>query len=76
MSRFLSFQFEGEGASRLDKFLVTCLPEFSRSRLQNLIENGFILVDGIVAHKSGQMINRGNLIQVHIPATRADRASP
>ncbi len=63
----VSFQFEGEGAVRLDKFLVTRLPEFSRSRLQTLIGNGFILVDGTKAHKSGQMINRGNVIQVHIP---------
>ena len=65
--QILSFQFKGEGATRLDKFLVSCLPEFSRSRLQALIENGSILVDGIAAHKSGQMIDRGNLIQVNIP---------
>jgi 23S rRNA pseudouridine1911/1915/1917 synthase len=63
----LSFQFKGEGSARLDKFLVTCLPEFSRSRLQTLIENGFILVDGITAHKSGQMIRGGSFIEVHIP---------
>jgi 23S rRNA pseudouridine1911/1915/1917 synthase len=62
-----SFQFKGEGTARLDKFLVTCLPEFSRSRLQTLIENGFILVDGITAHKSGQMIRGGSFIEVHIP---------
>ena len=65
--QILSFQFKGDGAARLDKFLVSCLPEFSRSRLQALIENGSILVDGIAAHKSGQMIDRGNLIQVNIP---------
>ena len=64
---YVGFQFEGEGAIRLDKFLVTCLPEFSRSRLQTLIGNGFVLVDGTKAYKSGQMINRGNVIQVHIP---------
>lgn len=63
----LSFRFERGESSRLDKFLVTRLPEFSRTRLQNLIENGSILVNGIVAHKSGQMINQGNLIEVHIP---------
>jgi 23S rRNA pseudouridine1911/1915/1917 synthase len=64
---YSSFQFQGEGTARLDKFLVECLPEFSRSRLQALIANGSILVDGMEAHKSGQMINRGNIIQVHIP---------
>ncbi len=74
--QILSFQFKGEGAARLDKFLVLCLPEFSRSRLQALIENGSILVDGIAAHKSGQMINRGNLIQVNIPPTELTELIP
>jgi 23S rRNA pseudouridine1911/1915/1917 synthase len=74
--QLLSFQFKGEGAARLDKFLVTCLPEFSRSRLQTLIENGCILVDGIAAHKSGQMIDRGNFIQVHIPPTEPTELVP
>lgn len=67
IEQILNFRFEGEIASRLDKFLVTCLPEYSRTHLQSLIENGSILVDGNVAHKSGQMINRGNVIQVYIP---------
>ncbi len=66
--QYLSFEYDGEEASRLDKFLVKCLPEFSRSRLQNLIENGYILVDEVTAYKSGQAINQGNVIQVHLPA--------
>lgn len=74
--QILNFRFDAEGGSRLDKYLVACLPEFSRSRLQNLIENGFILVDGNVAHKSGQMINRGNNIQVHIPAPELTQLVP
>jgi 23S rRNA pseudouridine1911/1915/1917 synthase len=61
------FRFEGGEAWRLDKFLVTCLPEYSRTRLQTLIENGYILVEGNVAHKSGQMLYQGDLVQVHIP---------
>jgi 23S rRNA pseudouridine1911/1915/1917 synthase len=74
--QLLSFRFEGERASRLDKYLVSCLPEFSRSRLQGLIENGFILVDGNVAHKSGQMINRGDMIQVHLPVPESTQLVP
>jgi 23S rRNA pseudouridine1911/1915/1917 synthase len=74
--QFLRFQFKGEGSTRLDKFLVSCLPEFSRSRLQTLIENGSILVDGVAAHKSGQMISRGNLIQVHLPPTEPSELVP
>ena len=72
----LSFRFEGDGTSRLDKFLVTCLPEFSRTRLQTLIETGAILVDGAVAQKSSQAITQGNLIQVHIPVSEPTELIP
>lgn len=74
--RWLSFRYEGAGNSRLDKYLVTKLPEFSRTRLQSLIENGAILVDGSVAHKSGQMLYPGELIQVHIPAPEPTQLVP
>lgn len=65
--RVINLRFEGEDASRLDKFLVSHFPEFSRSRIQVLIANGFIFVDGNVARKSGQLISDGNLVEVHIP---------
>jgi len=39
--RIEKFRYEGKKAERLDKFLVTCLPEFSRARLQGLIDDGF-----------------------------------
>ncbi len=37
--------FEGEETQRLDKYLVSCLPELSRSRIQNLIKNGNVILD-------------------------------
>lgn len=74
--QLLSFQFDGEGITRLDKYLVSCLPEFSRSRLQNLIENGFVQVDGNVAYKNGQIITRGNKIQIVIPSNEATQLVP
>lgn len=74
--QILSFRFEGGGSARLDKFLVIKLPEFSRTRLQTLIENGSILVDGTVAHKSGQKLYHGNMIQVHIPPPEPTRLVP
>lgn len=61
------FRFDGEKTERLDKFLVTCLPEFSRARLQGLIAEGFVLVNGFAAKKSGQMLENGFEIQVRIP---------
>jgi 23S rRNA pseudouridine1911/1915/1917 synthase len=76
IEQVLNFRYEGDSASRLDKFLVSCLPEYSRTHLQNLIGNGAILVDGNVAHKSGQLINQGNVIQVHIPPPKPTELVP
>ena len=63
----LAFRFEKNAAERLDKFLVGCLPDFSRARLQGLIADGFVRVDGVPAKKSGQMIEAGTQVEVRIP---------
>ena len=64
------FKYKGPG-ERLDKFLVTCLPEFSRARLQGLIVDGFVEVDGQAAKKGGQMLNGGEHVAVRIPPTQS-----
>jgi 23S rRNA pseudouridine1911/1915/1917 synthase len=64
--RQVELHFE-QPAERLDKFLVSRLPEFSRSRLQGLIKDGFVNVNGQPAHKAGQMLDRGDILQVTIP---------
>ena len=65
--RIEKFRYAGEKADRLDKFLVTCLPEFSRARLQGLIDDGFVSINGIPAKKSGQSIESGAEIEVRVP---------
>jgi 23S rRNA pseudouridine1911/1915/1917 synthase len=72
----IHFRYEGIEPSRLDKFLVSCLPQYSRTRLQSLIENGFILVDGNVAQKSGQMINLGSIVNVDVPVAEPTQLIP
>lgn len=64
------YRYEGETSERLDRFLVSCLPEFSRARLQGLIADGFVWVDGSPAKKSGQPIEAGTNIEVRIPPTQ------
>ena len=54
-------------AERLDKFFVSRLPEFSRARLQGLIADGFVFVNGVPAKKSGQTIEPGTDIEVRMP---------
>jgi 23S rRNA pseudouridine1911/1915/1917 synthase len=61
-----AFQYRGSGG-RLDKFLVECLPEFSRARLQGLIADGFVQVDGVAAKKSGQTLDGGEKVTVRVP---------
>jgi 23S rRNA pseudouridine1911/1915/1917 synthase len=60
--------FTEQPNQRLDKFLVTCLPDFSRSRLQSLIQNGFVWVDGKVVTKAGTGLNTGQNVEIIIPA--------
>jgi 23S rRNA pseudouridine1911/1915/1917 synthase len=65
--RVLNFQYDKETPERLDKFLVEQLQEFSRSRIQGLIADGFVDVDGNTAKKSGQPIESGSRLTVRIP---------
>ena len=61
------FDFLKDQEERLDHFLVERLPEFSRSRLQGLIKDGFVTVDGIQAKKTGQKLEAGSQVEVRIP---------
>jgi 23S rRNA pseudouridine1911/1915/1917 synthase len=65
--RLVQLIFEQEQPQRLDRFLVSQLPEYSRSRLQALIKTGCVVVDGITATKNGQMVEREAQIEVAIP---------
>lgn len=65
--RIEKFQNNGGKAERLDKFLVTCLPEFSRARLQGLIADGCVSVNGTPAKKSGQVVELGVEVEVRVP---------
>ncbi len=65
--RVLNFRFEDEAPERLDKFLVGLLQEFSRSRIQGLIANGCVDVNGHAAKKAGQPLESGSNVTVRIP---------
>ena len=64
------YHYTGEDA-RLDKYLVTCLPEFSRSRIAGLIDDGFVSVNAKAARKAGQKIETGDEIEVRIPPVQS-----
>jgi 23S rRNA pseudouridine1911/1915/1917 synthase len=65
--RVLIFHFDRQAPERLDKFLVGLLQEFSRSRIQALIADGFVDVNGRPAKKTGQTLENGSNVTVRIP---------
>jgi 23S rRNA pseudouridine1911/1915/1917 synthase len=66
----MSFTCEETEAGRLDKFLTGRLPEYSRSRIQGLIRDGFIHVDDRQVVKTGYTLAAGQQVEVRIPATQ------
>lgn len=65
--RVLNFHFDKQTPERLDKFLVGQLQEFSRSRIQGLIADGLVEVNGRAAKKAGQPLEHGFSVMVRIP---------
>ncbi len=61
-----NFRYDGPD-ERLDKYLVTRLPQFSRSRIAGLVDAGLVSVNGKVAKKAGHQIAAGDEIEVRIP---------
>ncbi|MBA7631442.1 MAG: RluA family pseudouridine synthase [Calditrichaeota bacterium] len=54
--------------SRLDHFLVACLGDLSRTRIQYLIKSGMVRIDGETVYKARESLSGGEQIQVGMPA--------
>jgi 23S rRNA pseudouridine1911/1915/1917 synthase len=65
--RSVVFLYEEKTPNRLDRFLVNCLPEFSRARLQSLIKAGMVTVNSEPACKAGQVLEAGARVHLIIP---------
>jgi 23S rRNA pseudouridine1911/1915/1917 synthase len=72
----VAFTYLGDGYQRLDHFLVNRLPEFSRTRLQSLIKDGLVSVDGKIVQKSGLMLENGASVVVDIPPPQPSALIP
>lgn len=61
---------------RLDKFLAQSLPDYSRSRLQSLIKQGQVRVDGHPATKSSLSLRGGEEVEVRVPPPKSVNLIP
>jgi len=65
-----SFRYQGEGEERLDKLLSRILEDLSRSRIQRLIAEGEVRVDGRVVTKKAEAVSPDAEISIRIPPAR------
>ncbi len=61
---------------RLDKSLASHLPDFSRSRLQQLIEQGHIRLGEAIITDAGRKVKSGECYSVMIPASAPSELQP
>ena len=69
------FAVDREGEGRLDKYIANRMSDLSRSRVQQLIENADILVNG-GAKRASYSLAAGDLISVHVPREEPDLPTP
>lgn len=67
---------ENEKNMRLDKFLSVRMPDFSRSRLQKLIAEGFVECEEVVIADNAHKIKTGDSYQVTIPPAQEAEPEP
>jgi 23S rRNA pseudouridine1911/1915/1917 synthase len=65
--QIVTFAHKGENTERLDKLLALRFPEYSRSRLQGLIADGFVRLNDRVVTKSGCPVDSGAVVEVKFP---------
>ena len=65
----------GAAGERLDRWLAARVADVSRARLQELIEEGHVRVDGVV-RKRAHRLQRGERVDVEIPPRAANELRP
>ena len=72
----INFEYKSSEPQRLDKFLVSCLPAYSRARLQQIIKSGHVSINHKPAEKAGQILEHGMLISISIPPVKPTQLVP
>ena len=61
---------------RIDKFLQTQLKEFSRTKIQNLINDGHVLLNNIKVINSSKKIKENDKLKITFPAAKETSIKP
>lgn len=69
------FVSEDDAGQRLDRFLTAQLPELSRNRIQTLMDDGHVLVDG-APRKPSHRVAEGETVTVGLPPPPASGVAP
>ncbi len=76
MSEIVRLDVVAPDPQRLDLFLTELLPGYSRSRLQSLIKDGLVTVNGLQAKKAGQIVEKGMVVVVDLPPLKPSALQP
>lgn len=66
--RRIKLEYSGSQPERIDKYLAGMLPELSRSRLQSLIKDGYVRVEGKAISKPSEVLSENAVIDIQIPS--------
>jgi len=66
MAKNLKFTFDKQESLRVDKFLVDVIEDVSRARIQTLILDGCVFIDGLPVNKSNQKVESGQIVTIEI----------
>lgn len=76
MEKKVHILFFGSQPERLDKFIARSLPQYTRSKIQGLIRDGHVQVDGGVIVKTGFSIEDGANVEILIPPAQSPTLLP
>ena len=71
-----TFTVPDASQKRLDAFLSANMHRTSRARLQNIIKEGYVAVNGKPASKAGQGLRQGDTVTCELPPAVPIEASP
>lgn len=76
MPRKIDFIVETATVERLDRWLVDQLEDFSRSRIQTLLQDGYIRINGEVCTNRTSKLKLGDQVRVTFPKTEPLNLEP